>query len=256
VGRKFSGGGMKIKIKNWDEYNKRPDIKRPHWFAISNRLFELPNLCGADLEIVAVYLYLLCQASQQQQDGEVEIWADHAQRIGNINIKVLHKALNELTRRDFISRTDTFADVTHANENVRYITEQNNTEQNINTLFNSISSNRTPVRFSFKENDLLEIYNRYPRKQGKTVGFKRLRNALKSPQDVADFGVAVDRYRSHCESQQTDKKFIKLFSTFVSEWRDWLDPETGTTSGVKKKSVAEEWLAEQLAKEGAEGGGL
>lgn len=78
--------------------------------------------------------------------------------------------------------------------------------------------------------------NEYPRKEGKTPGLKKLVKDLKSDKDVQDFELAVKNYSAKVRGN--DKKFIKTFKTFVSEWRDWVDLEI--SSKVKFTPVDEE----------------
>ena len=69
--------------------------------------------------------------------------------------------------------------------------------------------------------DLESAYRRYPRKEGKSKGLKKLRGEIKTAEDFERLIVAIENYavsRRHQEAQ-----FTKHFSTFASEWRDWID---------------------------------
>jgi hypothetical protein len=78
---------------------------------------------------------------------------------------------------------------------------------------------------------LAESYRAYPRKEGKSTGFRKLKAEIKTAEDAKSFRDAVARYAEHCRAKQTDAQYIKHFSTFVTSWRDWLDPDTGSASG-------------------------
>lgn len=67
----------------------------------------------------------------------------------------------------------------------------------------------------------------YPLKKGKSDGIAAAAKQIKTEQDLIDFETAVTRYSIDCERKGTDPKYIKHFSTFVSTWRDWLDPDAG-----------------------------
>jgi hypothetical protein len=66
-----------------------------------------------------------------------------------------------------------------------------------------------------------------------------------------DLIAAITRYRDDVQAAGTEKKYIKHFSTFASEWRDWVSPEAGTSSVIpsQEKTGVEMWLESELAKE-------
>jgi hypothetical protein len=66
----------------------------------------------------------------------------------------------------------------------------------------------------------------YPRKEGKTKGIKKLEKDLKSDQDLIDFKKAVKNYNSKIKKEGQELKYVKLFSTFAGEWRDYIDFKT------------------------------
>lgn len=79
------------------------------------------------------------------------------------------------------------------------------------------------------EKDLEEIYAEYPRKQGKTRGFKKLKSILSKTDSLNEVKQAAINYTRYCQSKKIDSQYIQLFSTWVSEWEDWKDPMTGTS---------------------------
>lgn len=78
--------------------------------------------------------------------------------------------------------------------------------------------------------DFSEIYAKYPRKQGKTAGLKACRKQILSDEQFAKLSLAVDRFNKHHKAQGTDKKYIPLFSTFMSSWEDCLDADYGAVT--------------------------
>ena len=70
-----------------------------------------------------------------------------------------------------------------------------------------------------------QIYEQYPRKEGKAKGFELIKAYLTKGKDIAGYGVvkfnheqiycAVREYQFECDDQQKDKQFIQLFSTFM-----------------------------------------
>lgn len=75
--------------------------------------------------------------------------------------------------------------------------------------------------------DLERLYQLYPRKIGKTVGMKKAVRDVKSEQDYADLEAAIRRFTAHLRASGTEPQYIPYFQTFMTSWRDWLDPETG-----------------------------
>ena len=69
----------------------------------------------------------------------------------------------------------------------------------------------------------------YPRKIGKSKGMKKLIKEIKTEKDFYLLEKAVKNYAKHCEVQNTEIKYIKHFSTFVSEWKDWSNYEQDDT---------------------------
>jgi hypothetical protein len=41
----------------------------------------------------------------------------------------------------------------------------------------------------------------------------------------------------HCKINATEPRYIKHFSSFMTCWKDWADPETGTA--LKEKTLLE-----------------
>lgn len=75
---------------------------------------------------------------------------------------------------------------------------------------------------------LMEIYSRYPRKMGKTRGFKTALSQCKKNEDFNRLEMAVTNYVSYIIKEKVDKPYILYFSTFMNQWEDWLDPDVGS----------------------------
>ena len=70
--------------------------------------------------------------------------------------------------------------------------------------------------------DFEGVYERYPRKEGKSEGLKKCRSQIKTPQDFEDLKKSVFRYAEQCIRERREPKFIKQFSSFMTSWRDWI----------------------------------
>lgn len=92
--------------------------------------------------------------------------------------------------------------------------------------------------------DLESLYRRFPRKQGKSYGLKHLKTMIKGPAVFVEVSTSLDNYLAHLKREKTEPEFIMHFSTWVNEWRDWLDPAAGTVEGIARKKTTEEAVKE------------
>jgi hypothetical protein len=102
--------------------------------------------------------------------------------------------------------------------------------------------------------DFDSLYAKYPKKEGKPAGLIQCRKQIKTQADYDALSQAIDRYAAQ---RAKDGWEIKMFSSFMGSektghpWREWCNPETGSTiPGAQKKSAADAWLEEQQAKQG------
>jgi hypothetical protein len=71
----------------------------------------------------------------------------------------------------------------------------------------------------------LAVYRAYPRKEGKAKGLAKLTAQLKSPDDAANALKAAENYAAHVKAEGRELAYVKHFSSWVSEWPDWITPE-------------------------------
>lgn len=80
-----------------------------------------------------------------------------------------------------------------------------------------------------------DAYKGYPRKLGKSPGMKIIRRKLRSLEAVEAFKQAIWNYRKHLEREKTESQYIMHFSTFASQWTDWLDENHGAADSFSDK---------------------
>lgn len=97
--------------------------------------------------------------------------------------------------------------------------------------------------------DFEAIYKLYPRKQGKLNGIKKLRKEIRSGDQYADLCRAVGNFVAHHRRAGTEPTFLPYFSTFVSTWREWLLPETGTVKIPGEERETTEQYLERMKKQ-------
>lgn len=104
-----------------------------------------------------------------------------------------------------------------------------------NTNTNTIDRNEFGrFRFNFEA-----AYRRYPRKEGKKAGLKKLCASVKDQATYDLFVRAVENYARLCAKNKTELKYIKQFSTFVNNWEDWVDPDKSLYTDSVQKPVVE-----------------
>lgn len=219
---------MKITIRNWDKYNKRKDLKRPWWFALSNRLLEDPDFYEFNAEEIRAWIYILSQASQKRT-GDIELSLVHAEKACNVKINALKSAISKLLKKEILSdpigcRTDS--------ERSTVGTLQDKTEQDI-------TKQDTIAHF---EECASELYSLYPKKVGKKKAFAKLKTVLNSKNGFENVRSAIMNYIAKLERDKTDAKFIKQFDTFMNCYEDYLDPDVGEAKSFKHRELTEEDL--------------
>jgi len=83
---------------------------------------------------------------------------------------------------------------------------------NTNTKYNS----RLPSTYS---SEFEEIYEQYPRKEGKKPGHRIYHRDIKTPEDRDLLLKAIKNYTT--KKAGTESQYLKHFGTFMGEWRDW-----------------------------------
>lgn len=204
-----------LTIKNWSKFNQRSsDYKKPWWFSLSNTLVEDDDFYDFGHGEFKAWIYILSKASQKQAE-QIIINSEHAKNAAKISEKELLSSLNKLRAIGCVDWKCWTESGQMLTDSGHYITEQNNTEQNktIQTVF-----------------DFEKIYSIYPRKEGKRKGLECAKREIKTPEDFQSLEISICRYKAHLEANRFEAKYIKHFSTFMSSWRDWLDPDAGSSS--------------------------
>lgn len=100
------------------------------------------------------------------------------------------------------------------------------------------------------EKDLEEFYSHYPRKQGKTPGMRTARAQIKTHDDLERLRQALVHYKLYLKAQGVAKEYVMHFSTFMTQWKDWLDENHGASqdfSTESKASQGSDWLSKVRA---------
>jgi hypothetical protein len=98
-------------------------------------------------------------------------------------------------------------------------------------------------KFKIQKSKLEELYTIYPRKEGKKIGFARLHKIIDTEEKFQQVKKAIENYASLVEDR--DKKYIKIFSSFVSVWEDYLEIDKSNLSKWSLKNLKGEEKDEQ-----------
>lgn len=75
------------------------------------------------------------------------------------------------------------------------------------------------------------LYARYPNKEGKKRGFEKLKKTIKTEAEYRAFVSALDNYIKLCkEKDRIRGGFVKMWSTFVNNWTDYLEEISSTST--------------------------
>lgn len=203
---------MKIKVNNWEEYNARNDIKNPVWFRFQNDFFEKERAFMLSDNEKIVLIYILCQSSKKN-GAEFDLGLNIASAILNKKSAEIIKAVEKLTELQIVASLTNESDHQRPDAGV---TRHNS------TLHNKTKHNNTCAwRLSTEDADAL--YDLYPKKIGKGKGYERMFKQITSIDKRDKLEAAIKNYSNYCKIEETEKKYIKQFSTFMNCWEDWVD---------------------------------
>lgn len=83
----------------------------------------------------------------------------------------------------------------------------------------------TTIKSPKESLDFEIIYKHFPKKEGKKKGLEKLKASIKTQEKYEQFCQAAQNYIRKCDIEQTQLTYIKMFSSFVNCWEDYLDYE-------------------------------
>lgn len=231
---------MIVEILDWEKFNPRADRANYSWFRFENKFFTKTfSWSGHDQRM---FIYLCCVASQESRT-KLSIDIELASALLKLSTKEISKSIQSLhdygvlktgasRHNDGVTPSDGVIEPA-----LRLTTNVTNVTNERNVLADSANLH---VSLDFES-----LYKKYPRKEGKQRGLKICKVQVKTIQEFHDLSGAINRYAEHVKKSGTDSRYIKHFSTFMGEWRDWLDSETGTIAEKEEP----QWVQEAREKE-------
>ena len=258
---------IEITIINWDKYQPRKDIKNPTWFRLNNDFFSHPKICGLPDNVKLFYLKILTTYSQHNANI-MRTSCEHLHYVTktkHLRIKHLLRILKQNQLIDFKICTQRVRDP-YMKWPLHNSTIHNNKEihKEKKSAAGSSASGSIFIPSGFREKkeektkkktapkikfDFATLYYKYPRHEGKSNGLRKCESQIKTQEDYDDLSFAIDKYKQHCKKTSIQDKFIKLFSTFMNEWKDWLDDDAGTVRDLKNEKP--QWVVDEENKKRA-----
>jgi len=233
VPRGRRGMVITVTIPNWEKYNPRSDRTNFSWFRFENRFFHDQTVyeLGTNSKLLCVFLF--CEVSRNA-GRPTEVNLDYVSGLLTIRRSQLLRDLNELRASGMISFDDVIMTASRRHRaSFGCPTIQDKTDETRQTY----SRAKKPR----EEFDLKSLYEKYPRKLGKAKGLAKASRDVKTEADFQALAVAITRFVEFHKKAGTEEKFIPHFSTFMSAWRDWTEPETGKSEDFSKAADQPNW---------------
>lgn len=220
---------MRVIILNWIKIQGRSGVKSPYWFKFKNKFFHDADFYGFSSDEKLFWVYLLCESSRQNKNGEVTVNNETVHRVLNVGQEVVKsclKKLKELRIVELKTSRGRYISVRNLHTRLDEIRLDKNIDVRENNKDNTHDARAT--RFDFES-----LYQKYPRKEGKQKGIKTCQVQIKTDGSYQELSRAIDNYCAHCQKNAIERRYTKQFSTFMSSWRDWVEMPVDTEPGKK-----------------------
>lgn len=215
---------IEITILNWDKHQPKSDqVRNPHWFKIKNDIVISESLCELTPSQKWGWLCLLSQASRKRSATfvvKIDFFSHHSGVSKNDILKLV----------DILTKNGTLT-VNSAETPQKLRVDQNRLDK-IRKEYIAHSANgavRNGLVLDFEE-----VYKSYPRKQGKQKGLRACYKFIKSKNDYDNLVLAVSNYSQYLRQKEKDKEHTLYFSSFMSEWEDWINPDSTVITKEEK----------------------
>jgi len=204
-----------IKVINWEKHNPNPKkvYRRAlvhHGFLSDAKIRQLPPCTKL------LYLSCLLVAGESQQ-SQIEVSHESLVFQSGVKSGSIQSQLDLLESLQLLTYDK--------NEPLlEWIGKERNRKEKI-IIKKKIRKQPLP---SVADSEFQKVYENYPKKAGKAAGMKLCRRTV-TDADLPALATAIANYRNHLEREKTEPRFIKHFSTFMNEWRDWIDPTHGSS---------------------------
>lgn len=237
-----------VTVLNWQKNNPRKDVKRAIWFKVYNDIFEDIKIRKLSSQQLVTYLWALSRCSIQGVDTFTTDTRQASHTSLHRNIPQFLRSLDALARYGLCTldkdkekiKTKTFRETKQegdekneettesltCGEPLPLVAESKNSLQKTEKQKPAGEEKKKRVTPDKPAFDFEALYQKYPRKRGKTRGMKIAERDIRTQKEYDNLSLAIDKYCQVIKKEKTDQKYIQLFSTFMNNWLDWLDDGT------------------------------
>lgn len=206
---------FEIEIIDWESFNPRSDRGGFTWFRMSNQFFlDMRQRRGCSSDATVLMTFLLAEASAK--DGRpFRFRLEYAGEILGWKADRVQSGLSELSEQHLVrfKPLQAASTLTDGRTDGRIL---------LDGIEQKPDNEKAEPKF-----DLESVYRRFPRREGKSRGLKKLKSEIRTLADFEQLVVSVENYAASRRGE--DPKFTKHFSTWVAEWRDWIEMPSVTT---------------------------
>lgn len=126
-------------------------------------------------------------------------------------------------------------------------------EENKNNNTSIIIKNTKKKSCLDYENLFNELWDRYPRQEGRKAAFNKFKSSVKTQEDLENINLAMNKYLNKLKNENTEPQFIKMGSTFFNQWQEILKSKQIPIRYESKPALtAMSWLDTQRANKSQE----
>lgn len=199
-----------LTIRNFESYLPRKDYVKIHWVRFEVDFLSHPDFFDISPAELKVFIHFICIAAKIQ-NSEIRMNIDHTAYILQLKNEDILSAVNKLnTKRWDVKNHDA---VLNPYDSVQIPISREEKKRKEKSIY---------AQNDLSDFDFFKIYGFYPRKIGRLKGIRWLQNNIKNKEDYEKLDKAVNNYAMHVKNNKTDQKYIKHFSTWVTEYTDWV----------------------------------
>lgn len=207
---------LKVSVNNWEKYNPRTDRKNYSWFRFQNDFLTDPLIFNLSCNAKCLLIHIFCEASKKSE-GRCDINLHMASSMLGITLDEASECMQVIVNSGLATIDN------HPQPKDGNCQPKDGLRTNERTNETNVKRQAATSDFDF---DI--IYDAYPRKEGKSAGLKKCKTIIKSQKKFDEVLKSVENYAASVKF--TEPKYIKHFSSFLSNWIDYLDFVPSTVS--------------------------